>query len=52
MLPPLAALKADRLLSQQPELAGDGRATKIEAARLQPLFAAVAAMPAPLKAGK
>jgi hypothetical protein len=52
MLPPLAALRADRLLSQQPELAGDGRATKIEAARLQPLFAAVAAMPAPLKAGK
>ena len=52
MLPPLAALKPDQLLSQQAQLAGDGRATKIEAARLEPLFAAVAAMPAPLKGGK
>ena len=52
MQPPLADLKPDKLLSQQPQLAGDGRVTKLEAARLEPLFAAVAALPAPLKAGK
>ena len=52
MLPPLADLKPDKLLSQQAQLAGDGQMTKIDAARLEPLFAAVAAMPAPLKAGK
>jgi len=52
MLPPLAAITADKLLSQQPQLAGDGSVTKIDAARLQPLVTAVAAMPAPLKGGK
>ncbi|MEO8160832.1 MAG: hypothetical protein ABI588_05380 [Arenimonas sp.] len=52
MLPPMARMEADRLLSQQPQLAGDGRITKVEAARLLPLFAAVAAMPAPTTAGK
>jgi hypothetical protein len=52
MLPPLAAITADKLLSQQPQLAGDGTATKVDVARLQPLVAAVAAMPAPLKNGR
>jgi hypothetical protein len=52
MLPPLAAISADKLLSQQAQLAGDGSVTKIDAARMQPLMAAVAAMPAPLKGGK
>jgi hypothetical protein len=52
MLPPLAAITPDKLLSQQAQLAGDGKATTIDAARLRPLMAAVAAMPAPLKAGK
>ena len=52
MLPPLADIRPDKLLSQQPQLAGDGTVTKVEAARLAPLLAAVAAMPAPLKGGK
>ena len=52
MLPGLADLKPDKLLSQQAQLAGDGRVTKVEAARMAPLVAAVAAMPAPLKGGK
>lgn len=52
MLPPLARLQADRLLSQQPQVAGDGSVTRIDSARLAPLLAAVAAMPAPATAGK
>ena len=52
MLPGLADLKPDKLLSQQPQLAGDGRVTKVEAARMAPLVAAVAALPPPLKGGK
>jgi len=52
MLPPLAAITPDKLLSQQAQLKGDGKATKLEAGRLAPLMAAVAAMPAPAKAGK
>jgi len=52
MLPPLAAITADKLMTQEPQLAGDGRVTKIETARLEPLMAAVAAMPPPLKGGK
>jgi hypothetical protein len=52
MLPAMAALKKDQLLSQQPQLAGDGQLTKVDAARLAPLLAAVAAMPEPLKGGK
>ena len=47
MLPPLARIEGGKLLSQQAQLAGDGRVTKLQAARLAPLFAAVAAMPAP-----
>ena len=52
LLPPLARLDSDKLLSQQPQLAGGGRVTKIDAARLTPLFAAVAAIPVPVTAGK
>ena len=52
MLPPLARIEGGELLSQQPQLAGDGAVTKVEAARQAPLFAAVAAMPPPLKGGK
>jgi hypothetical protein len=44
MLPPLAALDPKLPLSQQPAMAGDGTVTKVDAARLQPLLAAVAAM--------
>jgi hypothetical protein len=46
MLPPRALLQPDRLLSLQPQLAGDGRVTRVAAERLRPLFAAVAAQPA------
>jgi hypothetical protein len=52
MLPAMAALKPDQLLSQQPQLQGDGQVTQVDATRLAPLLAAVAAMPAPLKSGK
>lgn len=52
MLPPLARLEPDKLLSQQAQLAGDGRVTRIEAARMAPLLAAVAAMPLASTAGK
>jgi len=52
MLPALADIKPDQLLSQQAQLAGDGHATTIEAARLVPLMEAVAAMPPPLKSAK
>lgn len=45
LLPPLAALDPKELLSRQPQLAGDGRVTRVEAERLEPLLAAVAAMP-------
>jgi hypothetical protein len=46
MLPPMARMRGDRMLSQQAQLAGDGRVTRVDAARLQPLFASVAAQPA------
>jgi hypothetical protein len=52
MLPPMARMEGDRLLSQQAQLAGDGTLTKVEAERLAPLFAAVAAMPAPATSAK
>lgn len=42
LLPGLARVDAGKLLSTQPQLAGDGQLTRIDASRLQPLIAAVA----------
>jgi hypothetical protein len=42
LLPAMSDIRPDQLLSQQPQLAGDGRETKIEQARLTPLVEAVA----------
>jgi hypothetical protein len=42
LLPAMSDIKPDQLLSQQPQLTGDGRETKIEQARLAPLVEAVA----------
>jgi hypothetical protein len=52
MLPPLARMESKALLSQQAQLAGDGSATSVDATRLQPLFAAVAALPIAKPGGK
>lgn len=43
LLPARARVDADRLLSAQPQLAGDGSVTRIEAERLRPLLEAAAA---------
>jgi len=43
LLPVRAAILPDRLLSRQPQVAGDGSITRIEAGRLQPLIEALAA---------
>jgi hypothetical protein len=43
LLPGLARIDSGKLLSAQPQVAGDGTITHIEAARLLPLIAAVAA---------
>jgi len=42
LLPGLARVDAGKLLSTQPQLAGDGAITRVDADRLQPLIAAVA----------
>lgn len=42
LLPGLARVDADKLLSAQAQLAGDGAITRIDASRLQPLIEAVA----------
>lgn len=42
LLPPRAAVAGDALLSQQPQVAGDGSITHVDAARLQALFADLA----------
>ena len=41
LLPGLARVDADRLLSAQTQLAGSGAITRIDAGRLQPLIEAV-----------
>jgi len=47
ILPARALVVADKLLSAQTQLVGDGTITRFDAGRLQPLLAAVAAEPEP-----